>query len=184
MLFALTFLVPLLAPLPGCANNPAAKLEPVAKVAYYGERFMAGVEEAQNQTIALVGQFGITRADVTPAVEVFLQIGRGGQDLAAGLKIIDESTAFDTQQAAAVRVRLAADTFTSLLTTVTARVTHEGARTRIAQILSTVKLGVALLDVVQRLGPFLPQTQPALIKGEAEYSGYLATRTLLVGGVR
>jgi hypothetical protein len=149
----------------GCAHNPAANLAPVAKAAYYGEKFMSGVEEAQNQTIALVGQFGITRADVTPAVEVYVKIGRGGQDMAAALKVIDESTVFSEQQDAAVRVRAAADTFSALLTTVTSRVSSEGARTRITQILDTVKLGVALLDVIQRIAPLLPpKPVPALIK--------------------
>jgi hypothetical protein len=140
-----------------CAHNPAANLAPVGKAAYYGDKFMRGVEEAQNQTIGLVGQFGITRADVTPAVEVFVKIGRGGQDMAAALKVIDESTVFSAQQDAATRVRAAADTFSTLLTTVTARVSSETARTRITQILDAVKLGISLLDVIQRIAPLLPQ---------------------------
>jgi hypothetical protein len=155
-------LIPLLALvwLLGCAGNPAAKLSPEGKAAYFGEAFMSRVEQAQTQTIALVGQAGITKADVTPAVEVFVKIGKGGQDLAAALKVIDESNVTADQQAAAVRVRTALDVFQNLLTSLTVRVSSESARARITQIVEAVKLGAALFDVVQRLAPFLPAGTP------------------------
>lgn len=144
----------------GCAGNPAAKLSPEGKAAYYGEAFMSRVEQAQTQTIALVGQAGITKADVTPAVEVFVQIGRGGQELAAALKVIDESNVTADKQAAAVRVKTALAVFQALLTNINVKVSSESARVRIAQVLDALKLGAALFDVVQRLAPLLP-TAPA-----------------------
>lgn len=144
----------------GCAGNPAAKLSPEGKAAYYGEAFMSRVEQAQTQTIALVGQAGITKADVTPAVEVFVQIGRGGQELASALKVIDESNVTADKQAAAVRVKAALTVFQQLLTNINVKVSSEAARARIGQVLDALKLGAALFDVVQRLAPLLP-TAPA-----------------------
>lgn len=141
-----------------CGGNPAPNMSPEAKAAFYGEKFLSLVEQAQAQTIALVGQAGITKADVTPAVEVFVQIGRGGQDFAAALKVIDESNVTASQQAAAVRVRAAVTAFQDLLGQVTVRVSSEATRTRIAQVVAALKLGAALFDVVQRITPFLSET--------------------------
>lgn len=165
-----------------CANNPAAKLSPEGKAAYYGERFMSGVEQAQAQTIALVGQYGITKADVTPAVEVFVQIGRGGQDLAAALKVIDDSNVTSDQQSAAVRARAALTAFQDLLTAATVRVSSEAARTRIAQILTALKLGAALFDVVQRLAPLLPTTPAGGLTSNHMISNHMFEFIPLKGG--
>ncbi len=145
----------------GCGGKLPPDLSPEARAAYYGEAFMARVEQAQTQTIALVGQAGITRADVTPAVEVFVQIGKGGQGLAAALKVIDESNITADKQSAAIKARAALDVFQNLLNTATVRVTSEAARARIAQVIAAVKLGAALFDVVQRLAPLLPTQTPS-----------------------
>lgn len=146
----------------GCSHNAAVvKLSPEGKAAFYGEAFMARVEQAQDQTIGLVGVANITRADVTPAVEVFVKIGKGGQALAADLKVIDESNVTADKQAAAVRVRAAVDAFQGLLANLNVQVSSEAARARIAQIVAAVKLGAALFDVIQRISPLLPESKAA-----------------------
>jgi hypothetical protein len=141
-------------------NPEVAKLSPEGKAAYYGEKFLRLVEQAQDQTIALVGTNGITKADVAPAVEVYVQIFQGGKELAAALKIIDESKITEAQQSAAVRVRASLDAFQDLLNGITVHVSSERTRTLIDQIIKGLKLGAALFDVVTQIGPFVPASPP------------------------
>lgn len=156
-------------------NPNVSKLSPEGKAAYYGNIFLEGVEKAQQQTAALVGTSGITKADVQPAMDVYLQIGKGGQDFAHALRAIDQSNVTSAdKQAAALRAREAVDAFEGSLRSLTVRVDNPAVRAKVDAIINTLKLGMALLDVVQRIAPFLPATPTpvAVPKTQAWMGGF------------
>lgn len=140
-----------------CAHNPAPTVSAVVgQSAFYGEKFLSVVEEAQKQTIASVGTAGITHADVTPAVEVFVQIGKAGQKMAAGLRLIDAAKTDVEKLAAAKSVDDAVQSIQGLSGTLLVHVTSDAVRVRVNQIVSALKLGAALLDVYRQIAPLLP----------------------------
>lgn len=145
-----------------CANNPAANLSPEGKAAFFGNQFLEAVERAQDQVIALVGQNGVTRADVTPAVEGFVKIGQGGQDFANALRAIDNSNVTSTEkQSAAVRAQAALVAFEGVVSSLTVRIEKPELRSKIDSIIKSLRLAVSLFNVMQYISPFLPQpTQP------------------------
>lgn len=139
-----------------CANKNVQTLSPEGKVAYYGERFMSVVERAQQQTISLVGQNGITREDVTPAVQIFGQIGKAGQQLATALDTIDKSNVTADKQAAALRVREILTVTQGLINQMAAQVTSTTARQQIFKILDALEMASAIFNVIQSVSPLLP----------------------------
>jgi hypothetical protein len=142
-----------------CANNPAANLSPEGKAAFFGNQFLESVERAQAQTIALVGTNGVTRADVTPAVEGFVKIGQGGQQFAQALRAIDASNVTTAdKQAAAVRAHNALIAFEGVINSLTVNVIKPELRTKIDGIIKSLQLAVSLFDVMQYITPFLPKT--------------------------
>jgi hypothetical protein len=140
-----------------CGNNPAAKLSPEGKAAYYGEKFMSVVEQAQKQTIALVGTGSITRESITPVVEVYGQIGKAGQELANALDIVDKSNVTADKQAAAVRVRTIMLTAQDLLNNLVLKAGNDETRESVIRILNGLKMAASVFDVIQSISPFLPE---------------------------
>lgn len=153
----------------GCAKTPP-NISPEGRVAYHGERFMAAVERAQQDTIALVTAGTITKAQAAPAVETFVRIGLGGQRLAAALAVIDSSQVTESKVEAAQRVRQVVTEFQHALTGLTVRVDTESARERITRIVTSLGLSMTLLDIVQAVSRVLPVPMSPVVPGGSAHA--------------
>jgi hypothetical protein len=146
----------------GCAARqaPAPQLSPVGKAAYYGEQFLAAVEHAQNDTIALVDGGTFTRAQVDPAIRVFVSIGKAGQTTAQALRVIDTTTDAVQKAGAAKTVDASVASMQTLLLGIAKDLSNDAARARVLQIVDALRVGASLLDVLRVVAPYLPIGKP------------------------
>lgn len=143
-----------------CGKTPPT-LSPEGKAAYYAEKFLSAVEQAQNETIALHTAGTISKPDADAVVRVFVGIFQGGKALADALDVIDQSNVTAEKQTAAQRVDIAMKAFSAALTGITVNVASPTARARIQQVLDGLKLAAQLLDVYRVIGPLLqPGAEP------------------------
>jgi hypothetical protein len=143
-------------------NTPT--LTPTGKVAYYGEKFLSVVEQAQNSVIKLVADGVVERSSVEPSVRGFVEIGKAGQLTAKALRQIDAATDAVTKAAAAKTVDESIHAIQTILLNITKDVPNAADRDRILAVVNALGVGAALLDMLRAVAPYIPTVAPS---GEA-----------------
>jgi hypothetical protein len=138
-----------------CGGNAVTTLpaSPEGKIAVYGERFATGLRDAQRVIIAWADASG-NQAVAAPAVRVFIEVGKRGQELADVLDLIDKTNVTAEKQSLALRARGIISVIVESLTTVAVDLGNLEARKRVADAIMKF-VNSPLYTLVEMLGPLV-----------------------------
>jgi hypothetical protein len=138
-----------------CASKTTPSTSPEAQVAIYGDRFLAAVEFASEQTIKLGDAQPELRPRLTPVLGVYIEIGKAGQDLGKALRGLDAAGSEDDRVKYASLARVILLDFNHRLQQIGINL-DPAIRERVAMIIQNAELVARLLDAWQVIAKWLP----------------------------